>query len=78
MNSYSLVIDISSDEENAKTSTPLKTLPLNMIGLQSDSSIEVYRGSDAELDSTFGSPQKSGLTHRKKKKLGKETFNLPP
>ena len=58
MNSYSLVIVISSDEENAKTSTPLKTLPLNMIGSLSDSSIEVYRGSDAELVSTSESPPK--------------------
>ena len=78
MNSYSLVIDISSDEENAKTSTPPKSLPLNMVDSLSDSSIEVYRGSDAELDSTFESPQKSGLTPKKKKKLGKVTFNLPP
>ena len=57
MNSYSLVIDISSDEENAITSTPLKSLPLNMIGSLSDSSIEVYRGSDAELDSTLNRPK---------------------
>ena len=78
MSSYSLFIDISSDEENAKASTPLKTQPLNMIGSLSDSSIEVYRGSDAELDSTFESLKKSGLTPRKKKKLGKVTFNLPP
>ena len=78
MNNYSLVIDISSDEENTKTSTPLKSLPLNMIGSLSDSSIEVNCESDAELDSTFESPQKSGLTPRKMKKLGKVTFNLPP
>ena len=78
MNSYSLVIDISSDEENAKTSTPLKSLPLDMIGSLSDLSIKVYRGSDAELDSTFEYPQKSGLTPKKKKKPGKVTFTLSP
>ena len=66
MNSYSLVIDISSDEENAKTSTPLKTLPLNMIGSLSDSSIEVYRGSDAELISTSGSPETAPTPKKKK------------
>ena len=76
MNSYSLIIDISSDEENAKTSTPLKTLPLNMIGSLSDSSIEVYRGSDAELVSTSESPETTP-TPKKKRKTGRVTFNLP-
>ena len=75
MNSYSLVIDISSDEENAKTSTPLKTLPLNMIGSLRDSSIEVYRGSDAELVSTSESPE-TEPTPKKKRKTGRVTFNL--
>ena len=37
MKGYSLVIDISSDEENNRTSTPLKTLPLNTVGTLSDS-----------------------------------------
>ena len=74
MNSYSLVIDISSDEENAKTSTPLKTLPLNMIGSLSDSSTEVYRGSDAELVSTSESPE-TAPTPKKKRKTG--SVNLP-
>ena len=57
MNGYALVIDIFSDEENARTSTPIKTLPLNMVGSLnlSDSSTEVYRGSDAEINSTFES-----------------------
>ena len=76
MNSYSLVIDISSDEENAKTSTPLKTLPLNMIDSLSDSSIEVYRGSDAELVSTSESSE-TAPTPKKKRKTGRVTFNLP-
>ena len=58
MNGYTLVIDISSDEEINKTSTPLKTRPPNMVGYMSDSSVEVYRGSDAELNSTFESPEK--------------------
>ena len=42
MNNYALVIDISSDEENQRYSTPIKTLPLNMVGRQdlSDSSVE--------------------------------------
>ena len=39
MNNYSLVIDISSDEEANKTSTPIKTLPLNMVGYLSNSSV---------------------------------------
>ena len=79
MNGYSLVIDISSDEENNRTSTPLKTLPLNTIGTLSDSSVEVYRGSDADLESTFGSddsPRKFGPSPKKKKKFGRVTFNL--
>ena len=57
MNNYSLVIDISSDEEANKTSTPIKTLPPNMVGYMSDSSVEVYRGSDAEMASTSESPE---------------------
>ena len=79
MNGYSLVIDISSDEENNRTSTPLKTLPLNTVGTLSDSSVEVYRGSDADLESSFGSdvsPRKFGPTPKKKKKSGRVTFNL--
>ena len=79
MNGYSLVIDISSDEENNRKSTPLKTLPLNTIGTLSDSSVEVYRGSDADLESTFGSddsPRKFGPSPKKKKKFGRVTFNL--
>ena len=42
MNGYSLVIDISSDEEYARTSTSLKSLPLYMVGSLSDSSTEVF------------------------------------
>ena len=53
MNGYSLVIDISSDE--GMTSTPIKTVPVNMVGKLniSDSSLEAWRSTDAELDSTF-------------------------
>ena len=53
MNGYSLVIDISSDE--GMTSKPIKTVPVNMVGKLniSDSSLEAWRSSDAELDSTF-------------------------
>ena len=77
MNNYSLVIDISSDEEANKTSTPIKTLPLNMVGYLSDSSIEVYRGSDAEMVSTSESPE-TASTPKKKRRTGKVTFDLPP
>ena len=78
MNGYSLVIDISSDDEIVKTNTPIKTLPVNMVGRLnlSDSSTEVFRGSDAEIFSTFeseSSPKKIRLSLKKK-----VTFNLPP
>ena len=81
MDGYALVIDISSDEENTRTSTPIKTLPLNLIRTLniSDSSTEVYRGSDAELESTdefVCSPKRAKLTPKKKKNT-KVTFNLP-
>ena len=48
MDNYALVIDISSDEENQRYSTPIKTLPVNMVGRLnlSDSSVEVWRGSE--------------------------------
>ena len=81
MNGYSLVIDISSDEEYTRTSTPLKSLPLNMVGSLSDSSTEVFRGSDAELESSCGSkgsPRILGLTPKKKKKFTRVSFKLPP
>ena len=81
MDGYSLVIDISSDEENMRHSTPIKTLPLNLIRTLniSDSSTEVYRGSEAELDSTWESecsPKRAKLSPQKKK-LAKVTFKLP-
>ena len=80
MNGYSLVIGISSDEENVRRSTPIKTLPVNMVGKAnpSDASTEVYRGSDPELDSTFDSgcsPKKLKISPIKKSKRVK--FNLP-
>ena len=56
MDNYALVIDISSDEENHRYSTPIKTLPLNMVGRLnlSDSPVEIFlrRGSEADLNST--------------------------
>ena len=54
MDNYALVIDISSDKENQRYSTPIKTLPVNMVGRLnlSDSSVEVWRGSEADLNST--------------------------
>ena len=54
MDNYALVIDISSDKENHRYSTPIKTLPVNMVGRLnlSDSSVEVWRGSEADLNST--------------------------
>ena len=54
MDNYALVIDISSDEENHRYSTPIKTLPVNMVGRLnlSDSPVEVWRESEADLNST--------------------------
>ena len=80
MAGYTLVIDISSDEENMRNSTPIQTLPVTMVGILdlSDSSTEVYRGSDAELDSTSESPEKVTPTPKKMKKLGKVSCALPP
>ena len=74
MNGYSLVIDISSDKENVRRSTPTKTLPVNMVGKSnpSYSSTEVFRGSDTEFDSILRiSPIK------KMKKIKRVTFNFP-
>ena len=78
---YSLVIDISSDEENQRHSTPIKTLPLNVVGTIniSDSSIEVYRDSEAQLNSSFEpecSPKIAKLTPQQKKSR-RVTFKLP-
>ena len=54
IDNYALVIDISSDEENHRYSTPIKSLPVNMVGRLnlSDSSVEVWRRSEADLNST--------------------------
>ena len=54
MDNYALVIDVSSDEENNRYSTPIKTLPVNMVGRLSlsDFSVEVWRGSEASLNSS--------------------------
>ena len=80
MNGYSLVLDISSDE--GMTSTPIKTVPVNMVGKLniSDSSLEAWRSTDAELDSTFKSDCGVRKTEHTpmKKKLARVSFNLPP
>ena len=78
MAGYSLVVDISSHEENTRYSTPLKTLPVNMVGRLdlSDSSTEVYRGSDAELESIPESPAKETPTPKKKKRPCPKTLTL--
>ena len=69
MDKNALVIDISSDEENHRYSTPIKTLPVNLVGRLnlSDFSVEVWRGSEADLDST----QESASTFESDKE---ETF----
>ena len=43
----------------------------------SDSSTEVYRGSEAELVSTFESPEKAAPTPKKQKNLARVSFKLP-
>ena len=83
MNGYSLVIDISADEENIRKSTPIKSLPVNMVGKAkpSDSSTEVFRECDPEFESTFDSgclPKKLKIISIKKAKKNKRVkFNLP-
>ena len=74
MNGYDLVIDISSDEE--RTSTPIKSLPLNMVGRVSDSSTEVYRGSDPDPNFSFESPEKAPSLP-KRKNLTESHLNCP-
>ena len=75
MNGFDLVIDISSEEE--RTSTPIKSLPLNMVERVSDSLTEVYRGSNPHLNSSFESPEKAPSLP-KKKKFDRVSFKLPP
>ena len=52
MNNIALVFDISADEENDRYSTPIKTLPVKMVGRMdlSDSSVEIWRSNDVELN----------------------------
>ena len=80
MNGYSLDINISSDE--GMTSTPIKTVPVNMVGKLniSDSSLEAWRSTDAELDSTFETDCDVKKTEPtpKKKKLLKFRLICPP
>ena len=52
-----------------------------MVGSLSDSSTEVFRGSDAELEASYGSkgsPRNPGLTPKKKKKFTRVSFKLSP
>ena len=77
---YALVIDISSDEENNRYSTPIKTLPVNMVGRLnlSVSSVEVWRGIDANLESpqtstsTFNSEPEEAFPSQKKPSSSQE------
>ena len=57
MKNYALVIDISSDEESDRYSSAIKTLHTNMVGRLnlSNSSVEVWAGSEADLSSTSAS-----------------------
>ena len=48
-----------------------------MVGRDSDSSTEVYRGSDPDLNSSFESPEKAPSLP-KKKKFDRVSFKLPP
>ena len=82
VNRYSLVIDISSDEEDNRHSTLIKTVPVNMVGKLniSYSSLEACRTSDIDMNSTCESgcsPKKIEISPIKKKKA-KVKFNLPP
>ena len=83
MNRYSLVNDISSDKEDNRHSTPIKSVSVNMVGKLNicDSSLEVWRTSHADLDSTFDSgfsPKKIRISPIKNRnKNGKVWFNLP-
>ena len=54
MDNYALVIDMSSDEENDRYSTTIKTLPVNMVGRLNfcDSSLKAWRGNEASLNSS--------------------------
>ena len=75
MDNYALVIDISSDEEVNRYGAPIKTLPVNMVGMLSlsDSSVEVWRGSEADLEfwqtsiSTFNSEPKEVFVVKRQK-----------
>ena len=69
MNGYSPDLDISSDEESVRHSTPLRTLPVNMVGTLSDSTIEAWCRRDPDLKSTFESgcsPKKNKIEPEKK------------
>ena len=90
---YALVIDISSDEENNRYSTPIKTLDknpdknsVNMVGRLnlSVSSVEVWRGIDANLESpqtstsTFNSEPEEAFPSQKKPSSSQEKKENEP
>ena len=86
MDNYALVIDISSDEEKNRYSTPIKTLPVNMVGrlILSDSSVEVWRGSETDLDSsqtsisTFNSePEEEFIAEKQKEDESDDYYEEP-
>ena len=87
MNNYTIVIVISSDEKNSKYSTPINTLPGNMVGRLdlSDSSVEAWRGSEADLSSTsastfetLDSPKKVNFARKENDQEGASTVEQSP
>ena len=68
MENFDLVIDISSDEDergnNVRQSTPIKTLPLNVIGTLdlSEASLEATKGSTEEMTSSINSLNLSNIS----------------
>ena len=86
MDNYALVIDISSDEENNRYSTPIKTLQVNMVRRLnlSDSTVEVWRGSEADLESSqtsislFNSePEEAFVVEREKESESDDYYEEP-
>ena len=76
MDNYASVIDISSDEENNRYCTPIKTLPVIMVGRLdlSDSSVEVKRGGEADFCSTSVSTFET-LSSLKKVNLAQKEYD---
>ena len=86
MDNYALVIEISSEEENHRYSTPIKTLLVNMVGRLnlSDSSVEVWRKSEADRNSshesvsTFGSDTDEAFVVESHQKENSEDYYEEP